>query len=183
MDILTLSVTAKELGDVLGLTDRRIRQLAEEGVLDRVERGRYPLANSVQAYLAAQAAEDDELREERIKLVRAQRRRLELQNEATEASEADFAFQDTMISTLTMYWHLQSRQVAGWLYGELSMREPIKHEARAIAGAVENWLIALRSETDIELRAAAAKSRRDGRVIANFDDLHRFLGKAPVDED
>lgn len=39
------------LGDLLGVTERRIRQLAEEGVLVRVSKGRYSLAGSVKSYL------------------------------------------------------------------------------------------------------------------------------------
>lgn len=39
------------LGDLIGVTERRIRQLAEEGVLSRVSKGRYALHGSVKGYI------------------------------------------------------------------------------------------------------------------------------------
>lgn len=44
-------VSAAFLSKVLGLTIRRIRQLAAEGVIQKAGRGRYPLAESVQRYI------------------------------------------------------------------------------------------------------------------------------------
>lgn len=47
-----LAVSAKELGDYLeGITARRVQQLAAEGVLPKVGRGKYPLKACVLAYL------------------------------------------------------------------------------------------------------------------------------------
>lgn len=39
----TYSMTAGEIGQALNITDRRVRQLAEEGLLPRLERGKYDL--------------------------------------------------------------------------------------------------------------------------------------------
>lgn len=44
-------VSAAFLAKVLGLTIRRVRQLAAEGVIRKLGRGKYPLAESVQRYL------------------------------------------------------------------------------------------------------------------------------------
>ena len=61
------TVTISELAVILGLTSRRIRQLAEEGVLHTAAKNAYPLAESVQAYLrflSARMPEDDEVKYE-----------------------------------------------------------------------------------------------------------------------
>ena len=49
IDCLTVSVTV--LGQIFDVTDRRIRQMAEEGVVVRVAKGRYNLVESVKNYI------------------------------------------------------------------------------------------------------------------------------------
>lgn len=44
-------VTSSVLADIFQLTDRRVRQLAEEGILSKVSRGRYSLVESVRNYV------------------------------------------------------------------------------------------------------------------------------------
>lgn len=53
-----ITVAASVLADLLGVTDRRIRQLAEEGVLHRVTKGRYSLPISIKNYLKMLRMED-----------------------------------------------------------------------------------------------------------------------------
>ncbi|ESZ17511.1 hypothetical protein X735_12575 [Mesorhizobium sp. L2C085B000] len=175
MDFLTSTVTAAELGDVLNLTDRRIRQLAEEGVFERAGRGRYPLAGSVQAYIAAQETdESDELRREKIALMRAQRRRIELDNLVREGTEADLDFQDIFIGTISTWWFLHIRPIATWLFEDLR-RRGVKDD-HLIAGEVQAWLIALRHEGDLMMLGAAGKARKQGIVIDGYDTLVRMIG-------
>lgn len=50
-DISTVAVSASVLADIIGVSDRRIRQLAEEGILIKVGHGRYNLQDSLQAYI------------------------------------------------------------------------------------------------------------------------------------
>lgn len=45
-------LTADRLAEILGLSKRHILRLASDGVLPRTPKGRYPLARSVQSYLA-----------------------------------------------------------------------------------------------------------------------------------
>ena len=40
-DIDSLTVSAAVLGQIFGVSDRRIRQMAEEGIIVRVAKGRY----------------------------------------------------------------------------------------------------------------------------------------------
>lgn len=39
------------LANIFGITDRRVRQLAEEGVIARVKKGRYDLVESIKGYI------------------------------------------------------------------------------------------------------------------------------------
>ena len=50
-DINSLTVSAAVLGNIFGVTDRRIRQMAEEGTLIRAAKGRYNLVESVKNYI------------------------------------------------------------------------------------------------------------------------------------
>lgn len=50
-DIDTLTVSAAVLGNIFGVTDRRIRQMAEEGIIVRAAKGRYNLVDSLKNYI------------------------------------------------------------------------------------------------------------------------------------
>ncbi len=50
-DISAVTVNASMLGDIIGVSDRRIRGLAEEGVLVRAAKGRYKLIESLKNYI------------------------------------------------------------------------------------------------------------------------------------
>ncbi|OYR09199.1 hypothetical protein CEV33_2928 [Brucella grignonensis] len=60
-----MTLSGEELATILNLTDRRIRQLAAEGVIERaVEHGRYLLHPSVSRYVTAlESRRDPELQE------------------------------------------------------------------------------------------------------------------------
>ena len=63
-DIDKLTVSAAVLGQIFGVSDRRIRQMAEEGIIVRVAKGRYNLVESVKNYilslkLAVDSANDE----------------------------------------------------------------------------------------------------------------------------
>lgn len=82
------TVGGQVVADWIGLTARRVQQLADEGVIPKVGRGAYPLMESVQAYckfMRGQGGADEEngvgdLASERAALAKAQRERTELQN-------------------------------------------------------------------------------------------------------
>ena len=182
MDLKAFTCTASEIGDVLDLTDRRVRQLAEEGVFPRASRGQYPLRECVLAYVAAQATTGDvELRSEKIALLKAQRRRIELDNSNREGTTAGFDYQDALVEVFALHWHLQARNVANWLHSELSLKPETSGRAREIAGKVANWLIALRSDLETQIKAAAAEARRRGVLIASYDDFKRLVGQTAGD--
>lgn len=63
-DIDSLTVSAAVLGNIFGVTDRRVRQMAEEGIIVRAAKGRYNLVESLKNYilslkLAAEGATAD----------------------------------------------------------------------------------------------------------------------------
>ena len=45
------NVATTELAAVLGISTRRVQQLAQDGILDTVERGKFELGAAVQAYI------------------------------------------------------------------------------------------------------------------------------------
>lgn len=58
-DISSVTVSASVLGDLLGVTDRRVRQLAEEGIFIRVSKGRYSLPESIKNYITTLKMQND----------------------------------------------------------------------------------------------------------------------------
>lgn len=50
-NIDSITVSAAVLGDLFGVGDRRIRQMADEGVITRAAKGRYKLVDSIKNYL------------------------------------------------------------------------------------------------------------------------------------
>lgn len=50
-DISAITVSSKVFSEIIGVSDRRVRQLGEEGVLIRAAKGRYKLADSVKNYI------------------------------------------------------------------------------------------------------------------------------------
>lgn len=50
-NIDSITVSAAVLGELFGVTDRRIRQMAEEGTVTRAAKGRYKLVDSVKNYV------------------------------------------------------------------------------------------------------------------------------------
>lgn len=50
-NIDSITVSAAVLGDMFGVSDRRIRQMAKEGIVARAAKGRYKLVDSIKNYL------------------------------------------------------------------------------------------------------------------------------------
>ena len=78
-------VSTSELSAVIGITDRRIQYLEKAGTLKKVSRGRYVLAESVQAYVnyrlaqATSSSEELDLTQEKTLLTKAQREKAEIE--------------------------------------------------------------------------------------------------------
>ncbi|WP_058953171.1 hypothetical protein [Clostridium tyrobutyricum] len=85
----TVTVSSSVLADLFGLTERRVRQLAEEGIIVKVKRGRYDLSTSVRNYVIHLKTNND-LKEDKTKkeldievenalLTKAKREKVELE--------------------------------------------------------------------------------------------------------
>ena len=159
------TVTGPQLGEILNITARRVRQLAEEDVFERVARGRYSLPKSVQAYIAALDARGDsgELRKERVALMQAQRQRIELHNRRQEGAARDVDGQEAAVSVFATHLLLRLRPLGDWLFQELQGRG--HSDAREVAGIALNWIIGARAEIETEVKAALAEARRRGVLI------------------
>lgn len=72
-NIDNITVSAAVLGELFSVSDRRIRQMAEEGILVRAAKGRYNLVDSVKSYLltiklTAEGAETESFGSDEISL-------------------------------------------------------------------------------------------------------------------
>ena len=89
-DVNNVVVSSTVLADLFGLTTRRIRMLADEGIIKKTSRGRYNLQENIKSYivylktnqdLKEKIVDDDELDpdKERAFLTRRQREKLDLE--------------------------------------------------------------------------------------------------------
>lgn len=84
---LPKNADAQTVGDLIGVSARRVQQLAREGVVPKAGRGKYPLAGCVQAYIAYWQRQAEEalsrgpanFKEARAKKVRAEAELKELE--------------------------------------------------------------------------------------------------------
>lgn len=174
------TVSASDLGRVLNLTARRVRQLHEEGVFPRSERGRYPLAACVQAYVATiEAASDpEELKRERIELMRAQRARIEQDLRDRQANDDELDDQDRLIRALASEAGEWVRLIPGWLYGTLAglqvqvggMNDP----SRELSEEVRQWCIGIRAKLEEHFVELAARARRKRVALRDEWDIERL---------
>lgn len=79
-----LLVSTKELSETMGLSPRRIQQLAKDNIMVRVAHGKYDLPASIQTYIEmikeeSQSDGEIDYKTERALLTRAQRKRAEME--------------------------------------------------------------------------------------------------------
>lgn len=72
-------VTDEDLGALIGVSARQIRHLAQQGTLERVERGRFELGTSIKALIDNAAGDGSELNKQRVRKLRAEADRVELE--------------------------------------------------------------------------------------------------------
>jgi hypothetical protein len=185
----TTTLTATELGRVLGLTARRVRQLHEEGQFERSERGQYPLAACVQAYVAAIEAQSDpeELKRERIALLKAQRRRIEQAIRDREAAGKDLDWQDAMIKAITFECQMRLRMIATWLHTEFEARDVTMADSRdaikELTHAVAGWAGGIRREMEADFLAAAERARRKQVFLDSWEKVVAMANGREVEGD
>lgn len=77
-------VSTKEISEILGLSDRRIRQLENEGALVKIAHGKFHLPDSIQRYIEfikeqSEPDEETDYYKERALLTRANRQKAEME--------------------------------------------------------------------------------------------------------
>ena len=72
--------TSKAIAEWLGLTERRVRQLRDEGVISEARPGLYALRPTVSKYITYLRKGSNDLNEERAKLTTAKREAAEMEN-------------------------------------------------------------------------------------------------------
>lgn len=135
------SYPAATIAKLLNITERRLQQLAKDGIVPKSERGRYPLVESVRGYVkflqdrsaGRQAAPIDQ-HAEKLRLTRAQADKAEL-----EASE---------------------------LAGSLVRVDEVEAQWSAVLGSVRARLLAMPSKVGPRARAAATDQAAAGEIEA-----------------
>lgn len=79
--LLDSEISASDLAALAGVTDRRIRQLTQEGKLSRSSRNKYKLGDAVRVLigLAADASDSTEMQREKLRKLRADANLAELE--------------------------------------------------------------------------------------------------------
>ncbi len=97
------------IAEMLGLTEKRVKQLTEEGVLKEVANGHYKLAESIQAYIGylqnklSDRDETSDYNTEKAKLTKAKREKEEaelalMKGELHNASDVEFVVSTMLVS-------------------------------------------------------------------------------------
>jgi len=182
----TTTCTAAEFGSLLGLTDRRIRQLAADGVIVKQGRGKYLLGESLRGMLSAveDKSEPDDLRRARVELMTSQKKKLDQEIERRSAMDDDQAWQRKAIDVICLYCALSMRQIGGWLHAEFAGRGVAPDALRDICMSAHQMGIgaAHRLKTDLTHLAQQAETRE--QAITDFNELLKMLGRdeATLDE-
>ena len=112
---------ASTIAKLFNLSERRIRQLAKEGIIPKTERGKYELVGAVQGYVAylqdralGQEVKTTDIQAQRLRLIKAQAddKELELQakrGELLPANEVKAVWSRLVIATKTGFLALPDR--------------------------------------------------------------------------
>lgn len=122
-DISSVTVSAAVLSEIIGVSDRRIRQLADEGILVRAAKGRYNLKESMKNYIlnlriAVDQGEDydseqslDEIKaqHEKVKMHMSQLKLSLMQGEVHKSSDVENVMKDMLSSFRARLLNLPSK--------------------------------------------------------------------------
>jgi len=168
---------AKVLAEFLEVTERRVRQLVDEGIAVKAARDRYRLRASVQAYCRylknlRDGTEDKKSEETRLTKARAESYEFELSVKRREfypASEVDQALL-TAATTLTSMLDGASARIASQLGGGGTLRRRLIDEFREVrkqfAEALRRFSTSLQSDGWDRRAAPRARTRQVGKKKA-----------------
>lgn len=143
-----MNIDAKTLAACFGVSRRRVEQLARDGVVVRIDRGKYDLVASVQNYMGhvlageSTANEPDSLVEARRQLLNEQARRERRQNELADGQIVLVAHVEQVWTAAEAALASQLDGVAGRLANDMAgetnpaiCREALHDEHRRIRNA------------------------------------------------
>lgn len=129
-DIADLEVSARQLAEMLGISDRRVRQLAEQGVVIRGSKARYRLAESVRSFVAeTKTASHDEAAQ---LLIEARRQKLDREKLKSKISDGELV----PLEAFSVFSEVMTRAAEKGAAGLDRHLFPIVRDMRAVNGAV-----------------------------------------------
>lgn len=163
-------VPLQQIAAVLGISDRQVRSLTTEGVFETVARARYPLAKTVQAYIAyvARGRVATKHAEKRSAIEDERLRRLRIENDREEGNtvplyEAQAAFNAAMVLIAARMDALPSRHASE--LAAMSDAGKIRHFLKdVIIGIREDAAAKLERLADRRNRSAAAQAAAKPRA-------------------
>jgi len=148
--------TAKELAEILDITDRRVQQLSKLGVIPKVARGRYPLFTAIHGYikylreLSLETDSPSDLKDAKLRSEKARAEILELEA-ATKASELVHKDHVSKIWTsITSLIKAKTLTLPSRVGADVYAARNINEVRSILEDAVQEILIEL-SETEIEI--------------------------------
>ncbi|MGB8452743.1 MAG: hypothetical protein WCD89_10450 [Anaerocolumna sp.] len=154
-DISAVTVSSSVLSEIIGVGDRRIRQLADEGILIRASKGRYNLKESLKNYIltlkiAADNGEDpdkeqslDEIKaqHEKVKMHMSQLKLALMQGEVHKSSDVEHVMKDMLSSFRARMLNLPAktapllvmRDNADWI------RDALSKEVLEVLGELKDY--------------------------------------------
>ena len=122
-DISAVTVSASVLSEIMGVGDRRVRMLADEGILVRAAKGRYNLKESIKNYIltikiAADNGEDPDkeltleeikAQHEKVKMHMSQLKLSLMQGELHKSSDVELVMKDMFSSFRARMLNLPSK--------------------------------------------------------------------------
>ena len=169
-----ITYPAKTIAALLMITDRRVRQLAQEGIIPKASRGRYPLTGCVHGYInyLQKLKEDDAERsgeKTRLTRARADTYELELRVRTGELYPREIVDETlfAVASQLTAMLDGSASRIASKLGGGAKLRQQLIDEFHGIrdqfARGLREFSASLRKDGWHRGAAARSKSRRVGK--------------------
>jgi phage terminase Nu1 subunit (DNA packaging protein) len=156
-----LEVVSEIVGEILGLTGRRVRQLTEEGVMAKNGRGKYPVLASIKAYIKwLQAAQQRNAPSDAREAVLHERARsLRLQNDEREHRLVDTEEVIAVLDEIVGIFRSEMDGLPARLTRDLDERKIVQEAVDAIGHRAAD-----------KLEQRAAELRQNGSVAVPVDD-------------
>jgi len=128
------TMTGEQLGALLGISGRVVRELAQRGIIAKASRGAYPVADSIARYCAhlreqaAGRSGNSNLTAERIRVAQATAEKIELQNAVARGEMV--AVSDVRREWVTVATDLRAALLA--IPARVSARVSLSREASAL---------------------------------------------------